>query len=285
MLTVRRVLNNSVLLCTDEHGRECVATGRGIAFLIPVGGVVDPTRVHRLFLSTDRDGADRLARRIVSLPVEHIELATTLAEAAGTRFGADLVDRLIVPLADHLNSALWRAEAGITIDYPLEWETQAFYPAEVAFAREALDTIEQTTGTRLPDIEAIPISLHLVNAELGTESVMETLDLTGIVANCLTIVGEHFSFPINADAVAVARFATHVRHLIARHKAQVVHEDRLVQFLRPLADTQPDEHSCAQHMARILQDRLGNTLGEEEVLLLTLHVTRLVTDGQAIHPR
>lgn len=280
MITVRKVLNNNVVLCTDGQGREYVATGRGIAFLVPVGAPVDPMRVHRLFVSTSRTGADRLAVRIAQLPAENVSLAITISEAAGQRFGAEIVDRLILPLADHLSAALDRAQADIAVEYPLQWETVAFYPEEVAFARTALDTIEKVLGVRLPEVEAVPIGLHLVNAELGSDNVSETMDLTELMAASVAVIRDDLHVQLDDAAISVARFTTHLRHLIARIRARADHEDRLAQFLQPLAAAHPDEHASARRVATLIAERLGEPVSDDEVLLLTLHVARLVAEAQ-----
>lgn len=275
MLTAHKVLNNNVVLCTDDAGEEYVAIGRGIAFLVPVGGAVDPDKVHRLFVSTDRERADRLARRIAALPIAHVDLAITIAEDAGARFGGHVIDRLIVPLADHLDGAIDRVRAGIAIDYPLRWEAAAFYPREVAFGREAIATVERLASVTLPDIEAVPIGLHIVNAELGAESVAATMDMTDVIGRCVALVEERLSFSRAAGDHAVARFASHVLHLLARRRAEEGSSDALGSLLAPLQEQQPQAYAAAQEMALIISGRIGAALSPEETLLLTLHVVRL----------
>jgi len=281
MLTAHKVLNNNVVLCTNDAGEEYVAIGRGIAFLVPVGGAVDPAKVHRLFVSADRERADRLARRIAALPIAHVDLAIAIAEEAGIRFGDHVVDRLIVPLADHLDGAIDRVRAGISIDYPLRWEATAFYPREVAFGREAIATVERLAEVTLPEIEAIPIGLHIVNAELGAESVAATMDITDVIGRCVALVHERLSLSRAADDHAVARFASHVLHLLARRRTEAGSSDALGSLLAPLREKQPDEYAAAGEMALIISDRIGAALSPEEVLLLTLHVVRLAGSARA----
>lgn len=280
MLTVHKVLNNNVVLCTDDAGEEYVAIGRGIAFLVPVGGAVDRDKVHRLFVSTDRERADRLARRIAALPIAHVDLAIAIAEQAGARFGEHVVDRLIVPLADHLDGAIDRVHAGIAIDYPLRWEAAAFYPDEVAFGRDAVATVQRLAGVTLPEVEAVPIGLHIVNAELGTESVAATMDITDLIGRCVAVVETDLSLTIAADDHALARFASHLLHLLARRHVEPARADGLGAFLAPLAVQHAAEHAAAQRMARIVGDRVGDDLTPEEVLLLTLHIVRLTVSAR-----
>jgi beta-glucoside operon transcriptional antiterminator len=281
MLTVHKVLNNNVVLCTDDAGEEYVAIGRGIAFLVPVGGAVDQDKVHRLFVSTDRDRADRLAKRIASLPIAHVDIAIAVAEEAGSRFGEQIVDRLIVPLADHLDGAIDRVRAGISIDYPLRWEAAAFYPDEVRFARESLATVRRLGGVELPEVEAVPIGLHIVNAELGAESVAATMDITDIIGRCVTIIEADLGVSVIGDDHGIARFASHLLHLLARKRAAAGSSDALGAFLAPLAGEHPREHRAATRMAELIGGRLRSPLSREETLLLTLHVVRLTTSASA----
>lgn len=286
MLTAHKVLNNNVVLCTDDAGEEYVAIGRGIAFLVPVGGAVDPDKVHRLFVSTDRERADRLARRIAALPIAHVDLAIAIAEDAGARFGEHVVDRLIVPLADHLDGAIDRVSAGISIDYPLRWEAAAFYPQEVAFGREAIGTVERLASVLLPEVEAVPIGLHIVNAELGTESVAATMDLTDVIGRCVAVVESEVGTPVPLDDHALARFASHLLHLLARRQGGDGGSDALGALLAPLKTRHAAEYVAAQTMAGVIADRVGGELTSEEVLLLTLHIVRLTapTRGPRAEP-
>ncbi len=286
MLTAHKVLNNNVVLCTDDAGEEYVAIGRGIAFLVPVGGAVDPDKVHRLFVSTDRERADRLARRIAALPIAHVDLAIAIAEDAGARFGEHVVDRLIVPLADHLDGAIDRVSAGISIDYPLRWEAAAFYPQEVAFGREAIGTVERLASVLLPEVEAVPIGLHIVNAELGTESVAATRDLTDEIGRCVAVVESEVGTPVPLDDHALARFASHLLHLLARRQGGDGGSDALGALLAPLKTRHAAEYVAAQTMAGVIADRVGGELTSEEVLLLTLHIVRLTapTRGPRAEP-
>lgn len=280
MLTVQKVLNNNVILCADEHGQEYVATGRGIAFLVPVGGAVDPAKVHRLFVSTDSEHGVRLASRIAALPSADVELAIVVAEAAGQEFGAHIVDRLVVPLADHLGAALDRQRSGIAIDYPLQWETRSFHPRQVAFGRRAVAIVEEQTGERLPDIEAIPIALHVVNAELGTDSVMATMDMTGRVGRCIALVRGDLGLADDASDHATARFASHVMHLLARQRSGRRPADQVAPFLEPFARQHPREHECARKVAAEMSAGGDGVVDDEEILLLTLHIVRLVIDAE-----
>ncbi len=107
---------------------------------------------------------------------------------ARAALGDHVTRHVLVPLADHISFALRRAAEGISIEYPLSWEIATLYPAEVAVGRTALEIIEQRRGVRLPDLEAVPIALHLVTTQFGTVDIGTTVRMTEMLSEVLSII-------------------------------------------------------------------------------------------------
>ena len=201
-MKVRKVFNNSVVLGVDERGTELVLLGRGIGFQTSAGADVDTSLIEKTFVPGGSTTAERLAAFVDEIPLEDIEVTEEILKAARATLGTHITDHVLVPLADHVSFALRRAREGAAeIEYPLRWEIQYLYPAEVAFSRDALRIIEQHRGVRLPDLEAVPLALHFVNAQFGAPDLTVTLRMTEVLTETLGIIRAEYGIEIDEDSV------------------------------------------------------------------------------------
>ena len=282
---ITKVFNNNVVLAADDRGRELVLSGRGLGFKAAPGAEVDPGRVEKTFVAGGSTSAERLAAFLDEIPLEDIEVTEEILAAARDALGPHVTDALLVPLADHVSFALRRTREGVAeIEYPLRWEVQHLYPTEAAFAREALRIIERRRGVRLPELEAVPLALHLVNAQFGAPDLRTTARMTEVLRETLDIVRAEFGIDIDEDSVPVARFVTHLRYLFHREQQGTRSPGVGTLLIDAMRATHPGEHACAVRIADLLTTRFGWDVGGEEVLYLSLHVARLIADAASRGP-
>ena len=276
-MQVVKVFNNNVVLGVDDRGVERVLLGRGLGFQVSPGMEVDPTRIERTFVPGGATSAERIAAFVDEIPMADIELTEKVVAMARERLGAHVTEHVLVPLADHLSFALRRAAGGMTeIEYPLRWEVQYLYPEEVAVARAALELVEQERGVRLPDIEAVPIALHLVNAQFGASDLSQMVQMTALLHRILAVIREEYSTEIDEDSVEVARFVTHLRYLFLRERQGKKLRETPAELHAALRTARPREYTSAGRLGELLHDEFGWTITIDEVLYLALHVSRLV---------
>jgi len=202
----------------------------------------------------------RVAREIVDTATEHMDLRVT--------------QTLLLPIADHLVFAVERAEAGVAFDYPLRWEVTQLYPREVAVGRLGVDIVHRRLGVQLPPEEAIPLAMHLVNAQFSSRGLSPTIEMTRRITEVLQTVESSMGMRLDRDAMSTARFVTHLRYLFARMEDQQVLEDAPRRVLDAVVDAHPHAYRCAQEVRDVLQGG-GDMLTEDEILYLTLHLARL----------
>ncbi len=276
-MVVVKVFNNNVVLGVDDRGVEHVLLGRGLGFQASAGGEVDPARVERIFTPSGATTAERIATLLDEIPMADIELTEKIVAMARGRLGAHVTGHVLVPMADHLSFALRRAAEGVTeIEYPLRWEVQYLYPDEVAVAREALDMIERERGVRLPEIEAVPIALHLVNAQFGASDLTQMVQMTALLHQILAVIRDAYGREIDEGSVEVARFVTHLRYLFLREQRGKRLHDAPVALHEALRNARPREYTVAGRVGELLQTEFGWSITTDEVLYLALHVSRLV---------
>ncbi|WP_284501522.1 PRD domain-containing protein [Actinotalea sp. C106] len=279
---VSKVFNNNVVLGVDERGSEHVLMGRGLGFQAHAGDAVDTERVERTFVASGTQTAERIAAFVEEIPLADIEVTEEIVRAGREALGDHVTEHVLVPLADHISFALRRAEDGSQIEYPLQWEVPYLYPAEVAFSRVALRIIEERRGVRLPDLEAIPLALHFVNAQFGAPDMSTTVRMTEVLTETLAIIRAEYAIEIDEQSLDVARFVTHLRHLFLREQQggprSPVTGDDLHDAVRA---ARPRAYACATRIGALLTERFGWDVTEDERLYLALHVSRLTAGGAA----
>ena len=284
-MQVLKVFNNNVVLGRDERGVEHVLFGRGLGFKVTAGATVDESRVERRLGPSGTGGVDRIAALVNEIPPEDIDLTGRIVELARGRLGPHITDHILLPLADHLSFALRRAAEGAgEIEYPLRWEVQYLYPAEVQVARAALDLVAQERGVRLPEVEAVPLALHLVNAQFDTSDISTTAQMTQTLHRTLDIIREEYGVEIDEGSVEVARFVTHLRYLFLReHQGRKLRETP-AELHAALQSARPREYTSAGRIGTLLADQYGWAISTDEILYLALHVSRLVDAATAAAP-
>lgn len=281
-MKVLKVFNNNVVLGIDDHDVEVVLLGRGIGFRAYPGSEVDPERVERRFVPSGSASAERIASLAGEIPLADLELTERVVTLARGRLRGELADHVLLPLADHLSFALRRAaDGGGEIDYPLRWEVQHLYPEEVAVAREALDLVSAERGVRLPAVEAVPLALHLVNAQFGgVGDLAATVKMTEVLREALAIIGEEYGVQIDENSVDVARFVTHLRYLFLRERTGAKLRQTPAELHAALRSSRPREYTSAGRISELLAERFGWEVSTDEILYLALHVSRLA-DAEA----
>ncbi|MET8860083.1 PRD domain-containing protein [Streptomyces sp. NPDC004579] len=284
-----RVLNNNVVLASDEKDQPVILTGRGIGFSSHQGKPVDPTLIERVFVPADGldptagsgpdADPDRLAEAMALISEEIFEAVVTALGDAGIEGRESTRPTLAIAVADHVAGALDRAARGIVIEYPLRAEVQTLYATEYAQAQLLLQAINEHVTPRLEASEATPLALHLVNAGFVSGDLSFTYTMTGVIQQMLAVIRERYGLDVSHESMNVARFITHVRYLFVRiqQRRQLKgHESTIGKGIRQYY---PEATRTAQQLATIVELRLGRQLSEDEVSYLALHVARMTMEA------
>ncbi|WP_087117497.1 PRD domain-containing protein [Corynebacterium urinipleomorphum] len=287
---------------------QVVVTGRGVGFGAHQGDEVDESKIAQIFVPADGRDPDHAGEMMAFVPYDTMRLVTDALTAAVTTTGATakLPEKLtlVTALADHVTQAQVRAERRETIQYPLEAEVASLYPDEHALGRELLREINnrlaaggQSTGDRggeqggerdgvdkrLPAEEATALALHLVNAGFATGDLSYTYQMTGVIQQMLDVIGAEWKVGLRQASISVARFITHVRYLFVRmaRGEQLDHASDAVSA--QIAQAFPQHDRLARKVARVAELRFDQTLTEDEIAYLTLHIARLADTERNEH--
>lgn len=283
-MRVKQVLNNSVVLGVDDNGTEVIMLGPGLGFRSHPGDEVDPAAVQRTFVPDGIGSLERLAAMVEEISIDAVAAAEEVMRVGREKLGSYVTARVLIPLADHIGFALRRVQDGAAVEYPLRSELSYLYPAELAYGHEALDLIERRTGVRLPASEAVPIAMHFVNAQYGSDDMREYVRLTSALEQILQIIEEEYGIRYDEGSVEVARFITHLRFLFVRARLHDTEptvpivgrpEGDADALLEAVRASKPRQYASAVRIGGLLEELFDWHVDQDELLYLSLHVARL----------
>lgn len=284
-MRISRIYNNNVALTVNHLGQEAVVIGRGIAFGKRKGQMIDPAAVEQTFVPEQGMSGERLSLTLSEIPAEILSIATGLESRVRADGVLELSNSFIIPLADHLHYAVMRAREGVRVDYPLAPEVTLLYPREVEYGRSVIAAVRERLQVQMDPGEAIPLALHLVNAQFATADMSQAFRMTEVFAQVFEIIEASYEQKIDPDSMSAARFVTHLRYLFVRasrasaesaeHAEDEVSQPSLLAALR--ADA-PRAYACAQKVLLVLQMQLKQSLTRDELTYLTIHIARLARD-------
>lgn len=197
-MKIIKQINSNAALAVDGSGREIVVLGRGVGFPKPPYELRDLSRIERTFYDVD----PKHYRMITSLPHEILLASADLAEIAEDELDCTLNPNLPFTLADHLHFAMERLQQDIQILTPLAYDVEHLYPREYLLGCDALDILEQYTGVRLPESEAISVTLHILNAEIDKNDMHDTLMQIEILQAVDGIIREEMGIRLETSSFA-----------------------------------------------------------------------------------
>lgn len=129
-MKVIKNINNNVSLCLDAKGRECIAFGKGIGFIKPPYEV-PLTQVERTFYAqshADFEGIKNVSEQM-------IRLAIRIVDEAEKDLHVTLLSTTALALADHIQFALQRMDAHLSLKLPMQEDMKQLYPRELRQAK------------------------------------------------------------------------------------------------------------------------------------------------------
>jgi beta-glucoside operon transcriptional antiterminator len=275
------VFNNNVILARTAGGGEAVLIGRGLGYQAKPGQKIDVAKATRVFVPDGERDGNSLAAMVAEIPPEHLLLADEALKIA--RPGkASPPSSTVVALADHLSFAIKRLEQGIDVEYPLRAEVAHLYPDEFRAAQHAVNFINERLDRPLPQVEAVPIALHLVNAGFATGNLSYTYQMTGIFAQLFEVLEQAYGQTLDRETLSVARFVTHLRYFFVRAQTGHARTKDAGRLGTAIREEYPDAFAIANKLKTVIELRMGQPLSGDEVAYLTLHVARMLADVPAI---
>lgn len=276
-MKIFKVINNNIVVTTDENQQEIILMGRGLGFKQRPGNDIDESLVEkRFFLSSSNDDDSTISQLLANISLEDIRTASKILNYAENIFNTKVNDSKIIALSDHIHSALERYESNIELKNNLIWEIKRFYPKEFSVGEEALNIIESEFGIRLPEDEAGFITMHIVEAQMN--QTIDDLDgLTQFIQKVIQILKYACHQEINEHSAYYYRFITHLRYLAQRiFSKQISVEKNDSSMLDMISLQYPEAYQTAKKVLEFIQNEYHCELASDELIYLTIHIEKLI---------
>ena len=275
---IAKVLNNNVVVVLDEHRREQVVMGRGLAFQKRVGDSLDEAKIEKIFALQSDELVGRLGELLSQIPLEVMTTCDRIIERARARLGK-LQDSVYITLTDHCHFAIERQKNGVALRNVLLWEIKRLYPKEFTLGQEARTLIAKRLGVELAEDEAGFIALHLVTAQLNSE-MPEVMHVTRVMQEILQLVKYQLHLEYNEESLSYQRFVTHLKFFAQRMLTRTVVEDDDAELHSAVKDNYAKAWKCAETVALHLQNSYQRSLTTEEIMFLAIHIERVRKEGR-----
>lgn len=277
-MVIGKILNNNVVVSTNDAGEEVIYMGRGIAFKKKIGDVIDDAFVEKEFVLKDSFTANQFQQLFADIPAEEVEAVKQVVDEAEQVLGVELSPNIYLTLTDHIHYALMRAREGIEIPNPLLFETRKFYPKEYAIAAKAVERFEKNFGVSLPEAEKGFIAFHIVNSEQANGTMETTMQAVEIVRDVLAIISRFYGKVFNPDSLNYQRITTHLHYFAQRYLSDDLSGEK-DEFLFELIQAKyPKAFQTVQRINEYLIKTYGKPIGESEIIYLTIHIERVVNE-------
>lgn len=281
---VTKVLNSSVVLATDDDGKDSILLGRGIGYGRKSGDTVADGVVDRVFLPVGDPDSRALVELLGTIPPTYVLLAREVIAQASTALKVDLHSHLLLALTDHLHFAVQRHQEGMRITNRLTWEMRTYYPEEYQVSLDALALVNERLGVDLPEDEATNIAFHLVNARNDPHSAFDALRAATLISDIVAITSYRSGIALAPSDLDHRRFVTHLQFFADRlFTGRLLSSDDGFLY-RQINTKYPDAIRVAHLIRDHVHTQHGIDLPADEIGYLGLHVQRLIAKAGETPP-
>lgn len=277
-MIIYKILNNNVVVIKTDDCSEQIVMGRGIAFKKRAGDEIDEAMIDKKFSLVDQDANNKFQQLLADIPIEYINVATKVIEYGKKNIDKKINDSIYVSLSDHIAGAIQREKEGIRTKNVLYWEIKKFYPHEFKVGMESLEIIEKEIGISFGKDEAGFIALHFVNAQFMNEQTSIN-EITTVMKEIESLVSLFFKVKLDEDSVYYYRFITHLKFFAARLLTEKTYkEDSSDGLLDIIKIKYKEAFECTKKVAQFIAKKYSYELGEDEILYLTIHISRIINE-------
>lgn len=280
MIISRILTNNAVIVLAD--GKSKIVCGKGIAYKKRAGMTIDDAAISQTFsLEPDNKLLGQIEQLIENLPIEYIEVANRIVQTAKISMGITLSDSLIISLADHIYETKRRYDEGITMHNGMIWDIKRFYEKEFEIGMLGKQICDEAFNIDLSEDEAAYLALHIVNSETDGSTVDETMKMTKLIHEVVTIVQLFFGIVFDETSAYYYRFITHLKYFSMRILSdEQFKSNENIDVFNLLAKKYPDVLECVNSIAEFVSKKHKYEVSDEEKMYLVIHIQNVIIKGR-----
>ena len=276
IMQIARVLNNNVLVVTDENQGEKVVMGRGIGFQKRVGEYINTQGIEKKYALSSHELTRRLSELLSRIPLEVMTTCDIIISRSRERLG-HLQDSIYISLTDHCQFALERVRQGIVLPNALLWDIKRLYPKEFQLGEEALAVIHKRLGVRLPKDEVGFIAMHLVSAQMRG-SMEDVKEITQLMREMLQLIKFQFAINYQEESLSYQRLVTHLKFFAYRIIEHASVSDENPELQQAVKQNYFAAWECAERIAAFIRQQHQRETTSEEIMFLAINIERVRKD-------
>lgn len=280
-LTVKRVINNNIVIAENFKGQEVVAIGKGLGFKKDKYDSISEHEISKTFISLDNQNKQKLLTLFNEVPYEIIELTEEIIEMAQNVLHATFNVSLVIALADHINFSVNQYKQGFDSFALVNEEVKRFYKDEYEVGKKALQMINQTLNVNLKKEESTSIAFHLITATENKTN-REALKIMKAVSEIMGIVEKNLKISLDEDSMTYSRFVIHLKFFMRRvlFEAAKPTDESLGDIFSQIQTAHDEANLCVDKIAEYVLNTYNCVVNDDERLYLIIHVERLLKQAK-----
>ena len=277
MLRIKKVLNSSVVLVSDQDGGEFIVLEKGIGYGRKPGEIGELKEESRIFVQLSRNDQNQLAELLSTIPPSYLEITQEIVAFAQQELHTALNEHIYLTLTDHLHFAVERYEKSMMVTNRVFWELKSFYPREYQVGVKALDIVARELGIRLPLEEAANIAFHIINAQKEEEVQYDAMRAAKLIGKVVTLVTYSMKCQPDRESLHYSRFISHMQYFAERFFTDRMLESPDDFLYVQVEQGYPKALSCAEKVRTLILREYNRAISNEEVAYLAVHIQRLAS--------
>lgn len=276
MLTIKKVLNSSVVLVTTSDGQEQIVLQKGVGYGRKSGESIELQDDGQLFVPMIPSDRQSMIQLLGEIPAAYPELTREIVLYAQKQLRTELNPHIYLTLTDHLHFAVQREAQGIVVTNRVFWEMKTFYKKEYAIGQYALELIKAKIGTMLPDEEAANIAFHIINAQ-NEEAQSDAMRDAKLIGQIVQLVTYSMKYRPDKESIHYSRFIAHLQYFVQRFFSGKMLDSQDDFLYHQMEAGYPHAVVCAEKVRTLLLKENNICISNEEVAYLAIHVQRLIS--------
>ncbi|REH87512.1 glucose PTS transporter transcription antiterminator GlcT [Staphylococcus felis] len=271
--TIKKVLNNNVLICQHQND-EVVVIGKGLGFKMKPGMTIDsPETIEKVFTLQNKSDQDHYKMLIKQIDEHVLRVVIDSVQMILSYFDLNNKESFIVALTDHLIFAFKRLQNNQLITNPFLSETKYSYPDAYKIAKRVVARINLELGVDFPEDEVGFIALHIAS-QIDDVNIQDTQKVAQLIKNIVTLIEHDLNVNVSTSSIQYQRFVRHIHFLLQRLRKDE-HSTIDLNFENLLKAQYPLCYNVAVKTSQMVQSQINSQLYSAEIAYLTLHIYHL----------
>jgi transcriptional antiterminator len=271
MYTIKKILNNNVVVAIDNKREEIILVGNGIGFQHKKGDMVVEESILSIYKKEKQDLANNYQKVLSSIDSSVVGISEEIISMWEKEIDGKLNHSIHISLPDHINFALKRYNSGAEIENPFLMELKILFPKEFDLASKALQMINSRFDISFPEDEIGFISLH-VRAAVKEEGLNNSSNYLKNISKIMELISKLLNKPLNKNSFEYIRTVSHINFMYERVKNNVPINNLLLESIKKELY---EEFNIALKVAMMFNKLFQLQVPEDEVGYIALHLKRL----------